>query len=92
MPRKQSPSALAEEAAIAAEIAQAVSFAAHLRCGPHEKHTTRDIKTADAAFTEADRLTKEHGRFGRRAMVFAISARGRETLVTRELAQLAGVL
>lgn len=92
MPLKKSDSALAEERLQAAQIAQAVSFAAHIRCGPFEKHTTRDLPDADAAFKEADRLTAEHGRFGRRAMVFAISAKGRETLCTPDLVELARTL
>lgn len=89
MPQRKSDSALAEERLVAAEIAQAVSFAAHLRCGPFEKYTTRNIETAEAAFAEASRLEAAHSRFGRRAMVFAISPKGRETLCTPELVELA---
>jgi hypothetical protein len=89
MALRKSDSALAEERLQAAEIAQAISFAAHIRVGPHEKHTTRDLATPEAAFAEADRLTEAHGRYGRRAMVFAISAKGRETLCTPDLVALA---
>lgn len=87
--KPKSKSAQAEALLVASEIAQATSFAAHIRCGPHEKHTVRDLHFFDDAFRAAEKLTADHGRFGRRAMVFAISARGRETLVTPELAELA---
>jgi hypothetical protein len=83
---------LAEQAVEAREIAEAVSFSAHLRMGPHEKYTTRDLATAEAAFAEGERLVAEYSRFGRRAMIFAINARGRETLCTPELVALAAQL
>lgn len=83
---------LAEQAIEAAEIAQAVSFSAHLRMGPHEKYTTRDLANAADAFEEGRRLEAEHSRFGRRAMIFAINKRGRETLCTPELVALAAAL
>lgn len=92
MPQKPSAARIDEEAHLVEQIASAVTFTAHLRVGPHDKHTTRDIATAQAAFDEADRLTAEHSHFGRSALVYAITPRGYTVPVTRELAKLAGRL
>lgn len=88
----KSQSELAEDGRLVAEIAKAVSFSAHLRVGPHEKYTTRDIPTAAQAFEEAERLTEAHSRFGRGAVVYAVDSRGRSTPCTPELCRQAGAL
>ncbi len=90
--KPKSKSQLAEERQLVEQIANAVSFSAHLRMGPNEKYTVRDIANAATAFEAADRLEKEHSRFSRKAMVFAISAKGGETLCTRQLVELAASL
>lgn len=78
-----------EDLLVARSIAKAVSFAAHLRQGPYEKYTTRDLPTYEAAVTEAERLTAEHGRFGKRGVVYAVTEKGVEELCTPELVALA---
>jgi hypothetical protein len=90
--KPKSKSQLAEELAVALEIKGASSFAAHLRMGPHEKYTVRDLPDFEAAAKAARQLEADHSRFSRRAMVFAINARGRETLCTPELVALAASL
>jgi len=87
--KPKSKSQLAEELAVAHEIKGASSFSAHLRMGPHEKYTVRDLPDYAAAAAAASDLEAEHSRFSRKAMVFAINARGRETLCTPELVELA---
>lgn len=88
----KSASLIEEEHHLVEQIASAISFTAHLRVGPHEKYTTRDIETASEAFAEADRLTSEHSHYGRRALVYAITPQDYTVPVTRELARLAGRL
>lgn len=78
-----------EDLMVARRIASAVYFTAHLRLGPLEKHTTRDLPTYEAAVEEAARLTVEHGRFGKRGVVYAVDPKGIEELCTPELVALA---
>lgn len=78
-----------EDLLVARKIANAISFSAHLRLSPYEVHTTRDLPTYEAAFEEAERLTAKHGRFGRRAVVYAVFERAVEEMVTPELMALA---
>ncbi len=65
-----------EDRLIAREIARATEFSAFYRNGPHEKYTVRGLPTYEAAVAEADRLVAEHSRFGRRALVYAITPLG----------------
>lgn len=53
------------------KIAEAVSFAAHLRTGPHDKIVKR-AKTLGAAIRAAEALGKTPS--GRRALIYAITA------------------
>ncbi|RUW95787.1 hypothetical protein EOA35_29140, partial [Mesorhizobium sp. M8A.F.Ca.ET.023.01.1.1] len=53
------------------KIAEATSFAAHLRTGPHDKIVKR-AKTLAAAIRAADTLGKTPS--GRKALIYAITA------------------
>lgn len=59
----------------AAFVRSAVGFTAHFRVGPHEAHTV-PATTLGEARERAAELNAKHGRFGRRAIVYAIDARG----------------
>ncbi|HEY0837208.1 MAG TPA: hypothetical protein VGE72_25070 [Azospirillum sp.] len=59
----------------AAQIARATRFTAHIRVSPFEKHTV-PCATLDEARAAAARLTAEHGAYGRRACVYAITPEG----------------
>jgi hypothetical protein len=63
------------DAAAEARIASAVAFAAHFRKGPLETYRVEAASLADAR-AAADRLNAEHGKNGRRAMVYAITREG----------------
>jgi hypothetical protein len=73
------PADIAAEAA----IASAVTFSVHFRKGAHETFRS-DHATQDEAEAEARRLEAEHGQFGRRAGVYAVTASGRSYLVARK--------
>ena len=91
-PKPKSRSAIEEELRVATLIASAVQYTAHIRVGPHEKYTTRDLPSYEAAVEEADRLTRDHGTYGRKAVVFAVNAKGIEEMCTPELVALARTL
>lgn len=57
------------------QVARAVSFSVHIRRSPHEAFTETAGTMAEAK-TIAARLTAEHGKFGRRAMIYAITPEG----------------
>jgi hypothetical protein len=59
----------------AEQIANAVRFTAHFMIGRGEKATV-ECATLDEARAAAAELNAEYGVFGRRAMVYAISANG----------------
>lgn len=62
-----------------AAIASAALFSVHFRASAHE--TFRSDHPTQA---EARRLEAEHGRFGRRAGIYAVTAQGRSYLVPRK--------
>lgn len=88
---KKSASAVADDEYFVQQIRQAVAWSAHLRIGPHQKFTERfeGGDKADEAFAAAERLTREHSRYGRRGIVYAINARGDSIPVDAELLALA---
>lgn len=90
MPQK-SASALEEERFLASEIASAVYFTAHLRVGPHEKYSEqRDTyEEAKAAGVE---LKARHSRFGRSAIIYAVTPRGDSIPCTDSLVAMARAL
>lgn len=59
-----------------AEIAKATAFTAHFRKGPFEAYTLEASTLAEAR-DHAKHLDAEHGQFGRRACVYAITKAGR---------------
>lgn len=59
----------------AANIARAVSFTAYFRKGPHETYVV-PVATVEEARAEAAKLEALHGKFGRRAMVYAVTPEG----------------
>lgn len=63
------------DAAAEARIASATSFAAHFRKGPFEAYRVETASLAEAR-AAAERLNAEHGKHGRRAMVYAITPEG----------------
>lgn len=76
---RRHPADIAAEAAIAA----AVTFSVHFRASAHETFRS-DHATQAEAEAEAKRLEAEHGRFGRRAGIYAVTAAGRSYLVPRK--------
>jgi hypothetical protein len=58
-----------------AQIARATSYAIHFRKGPFERYD-ETADTLDEAHTIADRLNTDHGKHGRRAIVYAITPEG----------------
>jgi hypothetical protein len=56
-------------------ISRSIRFAAFFRKGPLEKYRI-DCATLAEARAAADRLTAQHGQWGRRAMVYGISSEG----------------
>lgn len=65
-----------EEILFAREIARSTEFSAYYRNGPHEKYVVRGFPDFDSARARADALEAEHSRFGRKAIVYAISPLG----------------
>lgn len=65
-----------EEYDLARLIANAKEFSAYLRVGPHEKYVERGFPDYQSAREAADRLERKHSRFGRGALVYAISQQG----------------
>lgn len=61
-------------------IAAAVRFTVHFRKGPFETFTER-AETLDEARAIKLRLDAAHGKNGRRAMIYAVSASGGSTPV-----------
>jgi hypothetical protein len=59
----------------AAEIARAIRFTAHFRKGPFEKYTI-EAASLEQAREAAKQLDAEHGKLGRRAVVYAITPEG----------------
>lgn len=73
--RKPSPSRVASDARDAAHLAAAVSYVAHFRKGPFESYTI-PVDDLGLAREVARALEQRHGKYGRRAIVYAISAAG----------------
>lgn len=65
-----------EDLKLALEISTAREFSAFYRNGPHEKLVERGFETYEAARERADEMEREHSRFGRKAMVYAITKLG----------------
>lgn len=65
-----------EDLAFARYIAEAKEFSAFLRTGPHEKFKLDGFGSYEEARAAADGLEREHSRFGRRAIVYAITRQG----------------
>lgn len=84
------PKSHPEDRMLADMIAGAVEFTAHLRIGPFEKYTERR-RTYPEALAAARELETAHSRFGRSAMVYAITAKGYTVPCSPELAAVAGV-
>lgn len=57
------------------QIAKAVSYAAHFTAGRGQRYTVECV-TIDEARAAAVALNAEHGKFGRRAIVYAVSPSG----------------
>lgn len=74
MPLDPKPSE--EELVFAREIARATEFSAYYRNGPHEKYVERGLPDFETARARADALESEHSKFGRKAIVYAISPLG----------------
>jgi hypothetical protein len=74
-PKRKSASAQAEEREIAAQIARADYFTAHLRVGPHEKYTER-ADSYEGAVEAGNQLKAQHSRFGRSAVIYAVNSLG----------------
>lgn len=65
-----------EDMDLARQIAKATDWCAHLRVGPGEKYTTRGLPDYEAAKAEGERLAKQHSRFGRKAIIYAVNPLG----------------
>jgi hypothetical protein len=78
-----------EDRMLADLIASAESFTAHIRLAPHDKTTVR-VKTYAEALAAAEKLNAT-SKFGRRAMVYAVTPKGWTVPVDAKLAELAGV-
>ncbi len=63
-----------------ARIASAIAFAVHFRKGPLETFN-EPAASLDAARIIKARMDAEHGKSGRRAMIYAISSSGISTAV-----------
>lgn len=75
MPRRH-PADLADDRRIAAAQAFVVAF----RKSPHERYRV-EVGTLEEARRAAATLNAEHGQFGRRAMVYAITPEGSQIAV-----------
>lgn len=64
-----------EEELLAKSIKTAREFTACLHLGPGQRHVRRGLASYEAARAEADELEKL-SKFGRKAVVYAISAQG----------------
>jgi hypothetical protein len=62
-----------EELLLARAIAGAKEFSAYYRAGPHEKYVERGYPDYESARAAADRIEAQHSKFGRGAMVYAIT-------------------
>lgn len=62
-----------EDILIAQAIANAKEFSAFYRNGPHEKYLERGFPNYASARRRADELAAKHSKFGRGAMVYAIT-------------------
>lgn len=59
----------------AEQIAKAVLFTAHFMIGRGQKRTV-ECRSIDEARTAAAEMNAEFGQFGRRAMIYAVTANG----------------
>lgn len=64
-----------------ARIAEATGFCVHFRAGPAVTFNERAATLAEARAIKA-RMDAEHGKHGRRAMIYAISKSGESTPVS----------
>jgi hypothetical protein len=64
-----------EDLMLAELIASATEFTAHIRLAPHDKTTLRGFPSYEAARAAADKL-ETTSRFGRGAMVYAVTPKG----------------
>ncbi len=65
-----------EDILIAQSIAKAIEFSAFYRNGPHEKYKETGFETYGLARIRADKMAAEHSKFGRGAIVYAITKEG----------------
>lgn len=65
-----------EDLLIAKAIAEAKEFSAFYRNGPHEKYCHRGLPDYASARLIADDLAAKHSKFGRGAIVYAITPEG----------------
>jgi hypothetical protein len=79
-----------EDRMLADLIASAESFTAHIRLAPHDKTTVRGLRTYREALNAAAALNAT-SRYGRRAMVYAVTPKGWTVPVDAKLAELAGI-
>ena len=66
----------AVDAMEAAQIAAAVSYVVHFRKGPFETYR-ETAATLDCAHAIETRMNAEHGKHGRRACIYAVTAEGK---------------
>ena len=73
--KAKSASAQAEERMIAGEIAKSAEFTACLHLGPGNRMTAEGMTSYEEAQEAAGQLN-EHSRFGRKAVIYAITKLG----------------
>lgn len=78
-----------EDYDLAAKIAASSQFSAYLRTGPHQKFVERGFTDYDSARARADELEAKHSKFGRGALVYAITDQGYSIPVDDDLIELA---
>jgi hypothetical protein len=78
-----------EDRMLADLIANASYFTAHIRLSPTDKTTVR-VKTYEEALAAAEKLNAT-SKFGRRAMVYAVTPKGWTVPVSAPMAKLAGI-
>lgn len=85
--RKPHPSEIFD----AKRLGAATGFSAHYRAGPAST-TTVPCGSAEEALAKAEEMTRELGRFGRRACAYAIMPTGGAVMIDRRLLDLAAAL
>lgn len=80
-----------EDDMLAALIAEGATFNAFMRVGPFEKYRGDIRQSYRDARADCDDLVAQHGKFGRKAIVYAVTHKGITIPVDDRLATLAGV-